>query len=62
MILEFHTDIDSRFHIQMCINFVESLNNRQNDVRKFINQFMIFPKMNSKIFKPFESSGFLKIP
>jgi hypothetical protein len=25
MILEFHNDIDSRFHIQMCINFMDSL-------------------------------------
>ena len=25
MIFEFHTDIDSRIHIQMCINFMESL-------------------------------------
>ena len=41
MILEFHTNIDSRFHIQMCINFVESLVNKMTSVNSYKINSMI---------------------
>ena len=43
MILEFHTNIDSRFHIQMCINFVESLFDKMTSKNSYKINLIIFP-------------------